>query len=56
MSERWRLAVESLGAGLVILAVLMFSVALGILVAGVVLIVAANFYGGDTDADPGERK
>lgn len=57
MSERWRLLLETIGAALVILAVVMFSVALGILVAGVFLIVAANFYGGsDADADSDERK
>ena len=52
-----RAVVELFGAALVILAVVMFSVALGILVAGIFLIVAANFYGNEADdADPVERK
>ena len=58
MSERWRLFLETIGAALVILAVMMLSVALGILVAGIILIVAANFYGNEVedDADPVERQ
>ena len=52
-----RAVVELLGAALVILAVVMFSVALGILVAGIFLIVAANFYGNEADdADSVERE
>ena len=57
MNEHWRLLLETIGAALVILAVVMFSVALGILVAGIFLVVAANFYGNEADdADPVERK
>lgn len=44
MSERWRAAVEVLGVLLVILGVAMFSVALGVILAGVVFVYAATFY------------
>ena len=52
MTERMRLLVEALGAVLVIVAALLVYAPLGILVAGVILIVIANFYLGDDDADP----
>lgn len=52
MSERWRLAVEALGACLVILALALVHIALGVFVAGVLLIVGANFYRGDNDDGP----
>lgn len=48
--ERQRLLVEGLGAALIVCAVLMFSLPLGVLVAGVMLVLAANFYMGADDA------
>lgn len=44
MNERCRAAVEILGVVLVILGVAMFSVALGVILAGVVCVYAATFY------------
>lgn len=49
--ERWRLVVEGLGALLVIVSAALVSVALGLLAAGVILIIIANAYMGEGEDD-----
>jgi len=51
LSDRVRLILEALGAGLVIIAVWMISLPLGVFVAGVVVLLVANFYAVDDDDD-----
>jgi len=50
MRERIRLAVESAGAILIVVALGMVHIELGMIVGGGLLIVAANFYMEDSDA------